>query len=175
MVGVMVPRFCEAPHPACIDPAALLGDCQLSHTRGSGPGGQHRNKVSTAVVMKHKTGVSITASECRSQQQNQKNALRRLRLRLALQFRCEALAEPTALWRSRSKGGKLTISDAHEDFPAVLAEALDHYWAAKDVKPAAVALGVSPSQLCKLFSKEPPALAWVNDLRRANELPVLRV
>lgn len=173
----MVPRVWGYPHPASADPEALIASCKVTHTRGSGPGGQHRNKVNTAVILEHEpTSITARATESRSQLENQKAALRRLRLRLALQLRCEEPGEPSALWRSRSKGGKLSVSEEHPDFPTLLAEALDHTWAgAGDVKAAAVQLGVSTSQLAKFLSKEPPALSWVNDVRRAKGLAPLRV
>lgn len=52
-------------------------------TRGSGPGGQNRNKVSSAVIMKHKpTGLTVRCETERSQGQNWKSALSLLRARL---------------------------------------------------------------------------------------------
>ena len=50
---------------------------------GGGPGGQHRNKTASAVRLVHPpTGVTVTASERRSQAQNRGAALERLRARL---------------------------------------------------------------------------------------------
>lgn len=55
------------------------GDIKESFARSSGPGGQNVNKVSTAVTLKHlSTGLSVTASDSRSQFQNRQLALDRL-------------------------------------------------------------------------------------------------
>jgi peptide chain release factor len=48
--------------------------------RASGPGGQHRNKVESAVRVTHQpSGVTASSSESRSQHQNKKIALERLK------------------------------------------------------------------------------------------------
>ena len=60
-------------------------DLQESFTRSSGPGGQHVNKVSTAVTLTHlPTGVSVCASDSRSQSMNRKIARERLAEKLAV-------------------------------------------------------------------------------------------
>ncbi len=156
-------------HPAALDQQDLLKQCTLRRQRRSGPGGQHRNKVETAIFIQHTpTGVGAEASERRSQQANRTVALFRLRVSLAIEVR-EAIdgdATPSELWQSRTKGGKLAINAEHEDFPAMLAEALDRIAALQwDVKGAAAALGCSTSQLVKLLQKEPRALALVNTQR----------
>src|SRR4051794_13878872 len=72
-------------HPACVPTAALLLQCEVRRQRRSGPGGQHRNKVETAVVLVHgPTGIRGEASERRSQTQNLKVAVQRLRVKLAI-------------------------------------------------------------------------------------------
>jgi len=54
-------------------------DLRESFARSSGPGGQHVNKVSTAVTLTHlPTGLSITVSDSRSQSMNRKIARERL-------------------------------------------------------------------------------------------------
>lgn len=167
----------QPPHPATIAPDELQRDCAVTHTKGSGPGGQHRNKVQTAVVLKHQpTGLTGQASDSRSQVQNQAAALFRLRLRLALELRLELeqLPSASALWRSRcDKAGRLKVNEAHADFPSLLSEALDCIWYTKDVKEAAAALGVSNSQLLKLLKQERRAFEFVNALRASQGLKPL--
>ncbi len=71
-----------------LDDEALLRSCEESFFIGSGPGGQHRNKTASAVRLLHlATGLTVTATERRSQLQNRGMALRRLRAALrALSF-----------------------------------------------------------------------------------------
>ena len=53
-------------HPAQYPVQRLLAECEINRTRGSGPGGQHRNKVETAIVVVHlPTGLRGEASERR--------------------------------------------------------------------------------------------------------------
>lgn len=58
-------------------------DIRVDYFRGSGAGGQHRNKTDSCVRMTHTpTGVSVIATEQRSQHQNRTVARERLRKRL---------------------------------------------------------------------------------------------
>src|SRR5436309_7345320 len=69
------------------DPA-LLAQCRWDVFRGSGPGGQKRNKTSNAVRLVHEpSSVAVTAGESRSLAENKMRALRRLRLKLAADLR----------------------------------------------------------------------------------------
>lgn len=166
----------SGPHPAALDPRELAKACAIRFTRRSGPGGQNRNKVETAVILTHTpTGLSAEASEQRTQGENREAALLRLRVNLALSIRCAVASFPSELWKSRCRGGRIVLSPEHVDFPAMLAEALDTLHAhAMDVKTAAAALGCSASQLTKLLKDEPRAMILVNDARaRAGLRPLL--
>ena len=152
-------------HPARIDPDRLLRDCEVRFTRRSGPGGQNRNKVETAVVLTHRpTGSVAEANERRTQGENREAALFRLRMALAVEQREELESEsPSELWRSRCRKGRITVNPQHGDVPALMAEALDglkaHGW---DVKAASAWLGCSVSQLVKFLKVEPRALGHLN-------------
>jgi peptide chain release factor 1 len=59
------------------------GDLVWAFSRGSGPGGQNRNKTETAVDLTHKpTGVKVHCESERSQHQNKALALSMLRARI---------------------------------------------------------------------------------------------
>ena len=163
-------------HPAVLPPDSLLANVQEMHARRSGPGGQHRNKVQTAVVLLHRpTGIAAEAAERRSQAENRRVALGRLRLKLALEHRTPALAAPSARWQARLRGRHLVVSADHDDYPALIAEALDRLQAyALDMPATATALGVTATQLLKLFKKAPAAWTTLNRLRAAQGLPALK-
>lgn len=65
--------------PPSTDLEALARDCDIEFTRAGGPGGQHRNKAETAVRITHRpSGVTVVASERRSQARNKMVGLKRL-------------------------------------------------------------------------------------------------
>jgi hypothetical protein len=171
--GMFESTIGDWPHPACQSDEALLAQCDLTPGRTGGPGGQHRNKVSSAVFLTHTpTGLKAHADERRSAVENKRVALRRLRLALAIGVRVGVPAGPvgSALWRSRcpaTGGGHIFVNPDHHDFPAILAEALDVLGAAMwEPAKAAVRLNSTTSQLVKLVSHHRPALELVN-VRRA--------
>jgi len=61
----------------------LLSDTRVDFFKSSGPGGQRKNKVETAVRLVHRpTGITVIARERRSRARNLQLALERLALRL---------------------------------------------------------------------------------------------
>ncbi len=135
-----------------LDDSALSARVKLEFSRGSGPGGQKRNKTSTAVraVLKE---YGISASDCteRSQHRNRAAALRKLRLELALRERRAPLPPP----RTRCA----VTSPQYPLFVARLLDALDR--AAGDYRSVAGAWGVSPSSLLRTLERDPVLLAWL--------------
>ena len=169
-------------HPTLLSEELLLRSCDIQRTRGSGPGGQHRNKVETAIVITHQpTGVTGQASERRSQKDNREAAIFRLRLNLAVAVRtdkdsAEETALPSELWRGRASGGKMSVSASHADFPALVAEGLDWIFAYEfDLSAAAKnKLGLSTSQLIKFLKLCPEAWQLVQQRRHENGMPRLK-
>src|SRR5271156_6285910 len=66
----------------------LLAQVEVDTYRASGPGGQKRNKTSSAVRVRHPaSGLIVIAEESRSQHENKAKALRRLRQAFFLRLR----------------------------------------------------------------------------------------
>jgi protein subunit release factor B len=71
-------------------------DYTTEYVRGSGPGGQHRNKATTGVRLTHTaTGIQATATERRSRAANLKVARKRLTARVVRATATQAPRIPT--------------------------------------------------------------------------------
>ena len=166
-------------HPAELGDDALRLECDVTTTRRSGPGGQHRNKVETAVVITHRpTGIRAEANERRSQNQNALVAWQRIRVQLAVKVRLrrESAGVPSAVWFQRAKVGISKVNPENADFPALLALALDTIYATDLRMPeAARTLQVTTSQLTRLVALAPAAFAELNRLRKERGLRALQL
>jgi hypothetical protein len=155
-------------HPTELDDAALLAACDVRRQRRSGPGGQHRNKVETGVFLLHRqSGCAAQATEARSQETNRRRALFRLRLELARGVRSKRGVVPSSRWAGRVTGGRIRVNPGHDDFPPLLAEALDVLVAEEyGLSVAAARLAVTGSQLVRLLGQDPASLTMVNRERQ---------
>jgi ribosome-associated protein len=62
----------------------LLAECEVDTFRSSGKGGQHVNKVETAVRLRHiPSGIVVSSQKERSQYRNKRNCLDKLRRAIA--------------------------------------------------------------------------------------------
>jgi hypothetical protein len=154
----------------CLADRQLLEQCQVDTYRASGPGGQKRNKTSSAVRLRHlPSGLAVIAEESRSQHENKARALRRLRRQLYLQLR-EAFppsdAEGMRVWElARARQWKFGPK-AMEFWPAA-ALCLDALLAYQGrLRETAVALGLSTGQLADFLARDPRLWQQANQLRR---------
>ena len=114
------------------------------------------------------TGISGQASERRSQHENRDVAIQRLRLNLAISHRTETHPEDRSeVWKRRCRGEKIIISCKHEDFAAIIAEALDVLRDSDcQLATAAKRLECTTSQLIKLLKMDSAVLTVVNRWRQ---------
>lgn len=163
-----------------IEDAVLMSTCEVDCYRASGPGGQKRNKTSSAVRIRHlPTGLMGISSEDRSQHVNRRRALRRLRLTIALQVRRPVDIvdfNPTDLLRSCVTSRKeLSVGQRDERYCAAVQQILDVLVACElRLRSAADVIGISTSQLSKFVCKDQKLLARTNELRKAIGLSPLR-
>jgi hypothetical protein len=140
--------------------ADLLRQCREERYKSSGPGGQHRNKVETAVRLHHDaSGVTAQGEETRSQDENRRHALKRLREKIAFAvrspFNLDAPDVPPEFAAQRGRSGSLAANTKNPNFPLVAATALDALAAAGNSYAAAAhALGVTTSQLRKFLQSD---------------------
>jgi len=161
-----------------LDDEALLAACELQTYRASGPGGQHRNKVSSAVRLRHRpTGVTAQAQESRSQHENRRRALRRLRMHLACRLRRPVpppeaplppvLAECLRAARGAGAPRRLEIGQKDRRFWQVAAVLLDRLDAHQGrLAPVASAMGISTSNLVAVLRSDRHLWAAAQAVRR---------
>jgi hypothetical protein len=154
----------------------LLAQCVVDTYRASGPGGQKRNKTSSAVRLRHPpSGLSVIAEESRSQHENRARALRRMRQALFLKVRDNLPAEELNVEKlekledyraARSPDGRLRMSRKDPRFWPAVGVALDVLDALDcRVADAAAALGISTGNLISFLETDPKVWGEVNILR----------
>jgi len=156
--------------------AQLLAQCEVDTYRASGPGGQKRNKTSSAVRLRHPpSGLIVIAEESRSQHENRARALRRLRQAFFLKIREElppeartagALAARPDYGPARDATGRLHLGRKDPRYWPAVGVVLDVLLAVEArVGEAAEALGVSTGNLIDFLSGDDKVWEQVNHLR----------
>jgi len=154
----------------------LLTQCEVDTYRASGPGGQKRNKTSSAVRLRHlPTGLLVIAEESRSQHDNKAMALKRLWRALFLHLRDELPLEsrtPEALAihpdyaQARSADGRLHLSAKNPQFWFAVGLVLDVLNACEArVADAAALLGISTGNLIDFLQTDPKVWQEANRIR----------
>ena len=151
---------------------ALLRLCRQETYRASGPGGQHRNTTDSAVRLTVLDGaVTASCADHRSQHRNRSDALRRLRIALAIDIR---MAVPpgkgTEIWQGSWKLGRK--DRRYAGFLAHVLDVMAHNdWA---VGQSAQSLGISTGRLVRTLAHDPHAWNAVNKARAKLGLVNLR-
>jgi RF-1 domain len=154
----------------------LLAQCAVDTYRASGPGGQKRNKTSSAVRIRHPpSGLIVIAEESRSQHQNRAKALERLRQAFYLKTRTAIGPEelqPSAIARREGyqgaldKSGRLDMGKRDARFWPAVGVVLDVLEAKEArVSETASVLGISTANLLAFLQISPKAWEQTNILR----------
>lgn len=157
----------------------LLAQCAVDTYRASGPGGQKRNKTSSAVRLRHTpTGIIVIAEESRSQYENKAKALVRLRQAFYLKLRESAprdgaqqgwTAEQLALSSPIAglvRNGKLNLSRKHPQFWPAAGVVLDLLADCQGrVSDVARLLGISTGNLVGFLETHPRVWQEANQIR----------
>lgn len=166
-----------------LDDPALLAQCDVHIYKSSGPGGQHRNKVSSAVRLRHRpTAVTAHGDQTRSQHDNKRLAVQTLRMNIACTLRgaVDPGQPPPATVRQclftprgGPQAGQLRLQIGRKDsrywqVAAYLLDLLDHFQG--HLADAAAHLGVSTGNLVGLLEQDRHALAAAQAIRKARRL-----
>lgn len=163
-----------------LDDETLWKQCEVHHHRSSGPGGQKRNKTSSAIRLVHRpTGLVVTAADDRSQRVNRIHALRRLREAIALHVRSGAASEDQKEGETGVNGltpeGAFRFGRRDPAYFTAVQQVLDVLAACESsVSRAGRRLGLSTARMVKLLRSDPKLWRRANELRSAAGLKPLR-
>lgn len=163
-----------------VSEAELLRRCDVTTYRASGPGGQKRNKTDSAVRLRHRlSGLMVIATESRSQHENRKRAVRRLRERIAAEVRDPVVLDdyrvPDALGGLLPGSAQPRPGLRTAGYVLAIKQLLDLF-AAADCSVAATGrhLGLTTAAVSKLLLESAWAAKAANALRHARGLRPLR-
>ncbi|MGQ9651523.1 MAG: peptide chain release factor family protein [Phycisphaerae bacterium] len=149
----------------------LLAQCEIDFYRASGPGGQKRNKTSSAVRLRHgPTSLIVTAVESRSQHENKARAVRRLREAIAITQRNPVRPgdpPPDFFFSALSRDPGLRVNRKNPDYYHIVQYVLDMFFACTgSVADTARALGISTGHLIRFLRNDDALWKHANRLRQ---------
>lgn len=157
----------------------ILKECRIETFRGSGPGGQKSDSTESAVRVTHEpTGLTTKASERRSQQKNRKKALKRLRLKYAVDVRHDVDPDRVKIPDQLRKylNGGLQINSKNPHFPFWVKLVLDVLEAHNArLGPTADTFEIATNQLVKFVGRQPNVLEAANRLRKKYDHGRIRI
>ena len=150
---------------ASLSDEVLLSQCEVDTYRASGPGGQKRNKTSSAVRLRHlPSGLIVIAEESRSQHENKAKALKRLQRAFHLELREPPLFDEW--FAAKAADGPVHLSMKDVRFWPAAGVALDVLNDCEaQVSTAAERLGVSTANLIDFLQSDPKLWQEANRLR----------
>lgn len=148
----------------------LLSQCEVDTYRASGPGGQKRNKTSSAVRLRHlPSGLLVIAEESRSQHENKAKALKRIRQALYIKLREPSPEDGTIpeIESIKNRDGRIDVGRKDPRFWPAIARILDLLETTQArVSEVAQRLGISTGNLIGFLETDPKAWEEVNHLRQ---------
>ena len=145
--------------------AALLALCREDTMRAGGPGGQHVNRTVSAVRLVHlATGTTVQCQDHRERLRNHIDAVRAMRIALALVVRGVCQVEWLDPYRS---GRQIRAGGQANDYHLLVGCALDALTRCEGrLAEAAGDLRISTSQLVKLLTADKSVHTAVNAMRQ---------
>ena len=168
MQGFVVDRDGAYPF-LLLDEEQFMLQCRIDTYMASGHGGQTRNRTYSAVRATHlQTGLSVIAEESRSQAENKKRALRRLRKALALHIRQAVAAGPHASIRHLfAPDDPAQINPKNPLYPLFCATVLDGlHMAQGKISRAAQQLNISTGRMNKILGRDKDLFIAANQIRQ---------
>lgn len=147
------------------DDEILSAQCRQDFHKSSGRGGQKVNKTSSAVRLTHiPSGITVVCSESRSQRENRRIALNKLRKTAALSLRQAPDDAPDNAGDDRTAPPSLANPARYLPW---LARILDHLYAGR------LAPGYSASVLRKLLKRDPEVWRYLSEHRECGGYALL--
>ena len=149
------------------DEEHFLRDCKIVHFKSTGKGGQKKNKTSSAIRLIHNpTNLFVESSVNRQQIINKIDAIRKLRLKIAL-----SLVNKANTWQ-----GTYGLNYKNWDFPIMIGIIIDAFHFKNfSIKETSLFLGISQNILLKNISKNKELWDFINQEREKRTLKRLKL